>query len=39
MIRNYQKEDIGMLMNIWLQGNIDAHYFIEKIIGKIIMMK
>ena len=30
MIRNYQKEDIGILMNIWLQGNIDAHYFIEK---------
>ena len=30
MIRKYQKEDIRSIMQIWLQGNIEAHSFVEK---------
>lgn len=30
MIRKFQKADIGQVMKIWLQGNLDAHPFIPE---------
>ena len=29
MIRKYQKSDLDALMQIWLEGNLDAHDFID----------
>lgn len=29
MIRKYQKSDLVALMQIWLEGNLDAHDFID----------
>ena len=29
MIRKYQKSDLDALMQIWLEGNLDAHDFIN----------
>ena len=29
MIRKYQKSDLDALMQIWLEGNLDAHHFID----------
>lgn len=29
MIRNYQNSDLDALMKIWLEGNLDAHDFID----------
>lgn len=30
MIRKLQKEDLGQVMRIWLDSNVDAHPFISK---------
>lgn len=30
MIRKLQKEDIGQVMQIWLNGNVEAHPFVPK---------
>lgn len=30
MIRKFQMEDINQVMKIWLDSNIDAHYFIKQ---------
>ena len=29
MIRKYQKSDLEAVMQIWLEGNLDAHDFID----------
>ena len=29
MIRNYQNSDLDTLMQIWLEGNLDAHDFVD----------
>lgn len=30
MIKDFEKQDIDMVMKLWLDTNISAHYFIEK---------
>ncbi len=37
MIREFEKEDLKKVAEIWLNSNITVHDFIKKIIGKIIL--